>query len=586
MEAGGRTPRGSNSGLYQMWYHSKAASGIGVGEEAESSTHPLIDRLAAWGRAGPRTALRSRISFNLPSMTKSASVLRDLALRPGPANPADQPWAAPALLPLPPHIGIAIVGSGFSGLGTAIALSHEGYADDLIILERRSSVGGTWHDNSYPGCRCDVPSNLYSFSFAPNPGWTETFSAQPEIERYLQRTAREFGVLDKIAFDAALENARWDAERRVWHLETSRGSLTADFLIYGGGLLSEPSVPEISGASSFAGTTFHSAQWNHAHDLTGRRVAIIGTGASTIQFLPIVQKSAGQVILFQRTPPWVFPHRNRPTTGVERLAFRVLPWTQRVSRARNYWMGEGLLGRLLITNSPKLARIEKLARRLLDRQVADPVLRDKLTPTYTPGCKRLLQSNDYYPALQRPNVSVETEKIIELRPEGVVTADGTLHRVDTIIYGTGFRITNNPMAEKVHRADGRTLAEYWAATGMRAYCGTSIPGFPNFFMMAGPNTGIGHTSLVVMIEAQVAHLVGALRAVRARAARTVEVRPDVLERWSTEVQAKAAPTVWNSGGCSSWYLDDAGRNTTLWPDYTYRFIRRTKTFDPADYVLS
>jgi len=519
-------------------------------------------------------------------MTKSASVLRDLALRPGPANPADQPWAAPALLPLPPHIGIAIVGSGFSGLGTAIALSHEGYADDLIILERRSSVGGTWHDNSYPGCRCDVPSNLYSFSFAPNPGWTETFSAQPEIERYLQRTAREFGVLDKIAFDAALENARWDAERRVWHLETSRGSLTADFLIYGGGLLSEPSVPEISGASSFAGTTFHSAQWNHAHDLTGRRVAIIGTGASTIQFLPIVQKSAGQVILFQRTPPWVFPHRNRPTTGVERLAFRVLPWTQRVSRARNYWMGEGLLGRLLITNSPKLARIEKLARRLLDRQVADPVLRDKLTPTYTPGCKRLLQSNDYYPALQRPNVSVETEKIIELRPEGVVTADGTLHRVDTIIYGTGFRITNNPMAEKVHRADGRTLAEYWAATGMRAYCGTSIPGFPNFFMMAGPNTGIGHTSLVVMIEAQVAHLVGALRAVRARAARTVEVRPDVLERWSTEVQAKAAPTVWNSGGCSSWYLDDAGRNTTLWPDYTYRFIRRTKTFDPADYVLS
>jgi cation diffusion facilitator CzcD-associated flavoprotein CzcO len=218
--------------------------------------------------------------------------------------------------------------------------------------------------------------------------------------------------------------------------------------------------------------------------------------------------------------------------------------------------------------------------------VADPVLRDKLTPTYTPGCKRLLQSNDYYPALQRPNVSVETEKIIELRPEGVATADGTLHRVDTIIYGTGFRITNNPMAEKVHGADGRTLAEYWAATGMRAYCGTSIPGFPNFFMMAGPNTGIGHTSLVVMIEAQVAHLVGALRAVRARAARVVEVRPDVLERWSTEVQAKAAPTVWNSGGCSSWYLDDAGRNTTLWPDYTFRFIRRTKTFDPADYVLS
>jgi cation diffusion facilitator CzcD-associated flavoprotein CzcO len=522
----------------------------------------------------------------MPSMTKSASVLRDPASRPDPVNPADQPWSAPALLPLPPHITIAIVGSGFSGLGAAIALSHEGYGDDLIILERRSSVGGTWHDNSYPGCRCDVPSNLYSFSFAPNPHWSETFSAQPEIERYLQRTARQYGVLEKVAFDTALEGARWDADRGLWNIETSRGSLTADFLINGGGGLSEPFIPDIPGASSFAGTTFHSAQWNHGHDLTGRRVAIIGTGASTTQFLPVVQRSAGQVVLFQRTPPWVFPHRNRPTTGVERLAFRMAPWTQRVSRARNYWMGEALLGTMLIRNSPRLGRLEKLAQRFLARQVRDPELRAKLTPTYTPGCKRLLQSNDYYPALQRPNVSVETEKIIEIRPEGVVTADGTLHRVDTIIYGTGFRITSNPMAEKVHGADGRTLKEYWAGTGMRAYCGTTIPGFPNFFMLAGPNTGIGHTSLVVMIEAQVAHVVGALRALRARGGRVVDVRPDVLERWSTEVQTKAAPTVWNSGGCSSWYLDDAGRNTTLWPDYTFRFVRRTRTFDPDDYVLS
>jgi cation diffusion facilitator CzcD-associated flavoprotein CzcO len=521
-------------------------------------------------------------------MTRTVSVPGDQAVRPDPLkrDPAEQPWTTPAQLPLPSHIRIAIVGSGFSGLGAAIALSNEGYGNDLIILERRLSVGGTWHDNSYPGCRCDVPSNLYSFSFAPNPSWSETFSAQPEIERYLQATAREFGVLDKVAFDAALEEARWDAARGVWKLETSRGSLTADFLINGGGGLSEPFIPEIPGAPSFAGTTFHSAQWNHAHDLTGRRVGIIGTGASTIQFLPIVQTSAGQVILFQRTPPWVFPHRNRPTTGPERTAFRMLPWTQRFSRARNYWMGEALLGSMLIRNSPKLGRLEKLAKAFLARQVSDPELREKLTPTYTPGCKRLLQSNDYYPALQRPNVDVETEKIIEIRPEGVVTADGTLHRVDTIIYGTGFRITSNPMAEKVHGTEGRTLTEYWAGTGMRAYCGTTIPGFPNFFMMAGPNTGIGHTSLVVMIEAQVAHVVGALRALRESNATVVDVRPDVLETWSTEVQTKAAPTVWNSGGCSSWYLDDAGRNTTLWPDYTFRFVRKTRTFDPADYVLS
>jgi cation diffusion facilitator CzcD-associated flavoprotein CzcO len=489
-------------------------------------------------------------------------------------------------LPLPSHVRIAIVGSGFSGLGAAIALSAEGYGEDLIMLERRRDVGGTWYDNSYPGCRCDVPSNLYSFSFAPNPRWTETFSAQPEIERYLRATARQFGVLDKVAFDTALVEASWDAAGAVWRIETTRGALTADFLINGGGGLSEPSIPDLPGAASFAGTSFHSAQWNHAHDLTGRRVAIVGTGASTIQFLPVVQKSAGHVTLFQRTPPWVFPHRNRPTRAIERAAYRLLPFTQRVSRARNYWMGEFLLGSLLIHNSAKLARLESLAKAFLTRQVADPELRAKLTPTYTPGCKRLLQSNDYYPALQRPNVTVETEKIIELRPDGVVTADGVLHEVDTIIYGTGFRITANPMAERVRGVDGRTLKDHWAGTGMQAYCGTTIPGFPNFFMMAGPNTGIGHTSLVVMIEAQVAHVVGALRELRARGARVLDVRPDVLARWTAEIQAKAAPTVWNSGGCSSWYLDDAGRNTTLWPDYSFRFTRRTRAFDPDDYVLS
>jgi cation diffusion facilitator CzcD-associated flavoprotein CzcO len=496
------------------------------------------------------------------------------------------PMPRPEPRPLPAHVRIAIVGSGFSGIGVAIALSNEGYGNDLLILERRSDVGGTWYDNSYPGCRCDVPANLYSFSFAPNPDWSETFSAQPEIERYLQATARRYGVTDKVAFDTALEAASWDAGAAVWRIETTRGSLTADFLVNGGGGLSEPFIADLPGASSFAGAAFHSAQWDHTHDLTGRKVAIIGTGASTIQFLPIVQKSAGHVTLFQRTPPWVFPHRNRPTTALERTAFKRLPWTQQISRARNYWFGEAILGSLLIRNSAKLQRLEELAKKFLGRQVADPELRAKLTPTYIPGCKRLLQSNDYYPALQRPNVTVVTEKIIELRPEGVVTADGVLHEVDTVIYGTGFRITSNPMAEKVHGVDGRSLKEHWAGTGMQAYCGATIPGFPNYFMMAGPNTGIGHTSLVVMIEAQIAHVVGALRVLRARGADVIDVRPDVLARWSAEIQGKAAPTVWNSGGCSSWYLDEAGRNTTLWPDYTFRFVRRTRKFNPDDYVLS
>ncbi len=488
-------------------------------------------------------------------------------------------------LPLPDHIRIAIVGAGFSGIGAAIALSEEGYGDDLILLERRPAIGGTWHDNSYPGCRCDVPSNLYSFSFAPNPNWTETYSSQPEIERYLEVTARRYGVTEKVAFETTLDGARWDATRRVWRIETSRGSFTADFLIGGGGLLSQPHIPDIPGAVTFSGTTFHSARWDHADDLTGRRVAIIGTGASTIQFLPVVQRSAGNVTLFQRTPPWVFPHPNRKTRGVERMAYKRWPWTQRVARARTYWIAEATLGSLLIHNKGS-RRLSSLANKLMTRQVADPALRAKLTPTYAPGCKRLLQSNDYFPALQRPNVTVETEKIIELRPEGIVTADGAAHDVDTIIYGTGFRVTSNPMAAKIHGADGRSLNEHWADTGMQAYYGTTIPGFPNYFMLAGPNTGIGHTSLVVMIEAQVAHVVGAFRALRTRGASVIELRPDVLARWSAEVGRKAASTVWNSGGCSSWYLDDKGRNTTLWPDYSFRFVRRARSFAPSDYVLS
>jgi cation diffusion facilitator CzcD-associated flavoprotein CzcO len=502
-----------------------------------------------------------------------------------------QPTADADLRPLPAHTRIAIVGTGFSGLGAAIALADAGQSGtspaDLVLLERRDNVGGTWHDNSYPGCRCDVPSNLYSFSFAPNPSWSETFSAQPEIERYLQRTAHDFGVLERICFSAALEEARWDEGRLVWELTTSRGTLTADVLISGVGPLAEPALPEFAGAERFKGVSFHSAQWRHDVDLAGSRVAVIGTGASTIQFLPIIQKEAGHVTLFQRTAPWVFPHRNRPTLGIERLAYRVVPPLQRFSRARIYWMSELFLGSILIKNSPMLRRVEKIGRRLLARQVKDPELRAKVTPTYTPGCKRLLQSNDYYPALQRPNVTVETDKILEFTEGGVLTADGVEHRADVIIYGTGFRVTDNPTTEHIIGKGGQSLSAYWASTetGMSAYCGTTIPGFPNFFMLAGPNTGIGHTSLVVMIEAQVAHVVGALAALGEANQAAVEVRPEVAQAWGDEMQHKAAPTVWNSGGCSSWYLDSAGRNTTLWPDYTFRFIRRTRHFDPSDYIV-
>jgi len=477
---------------------------------------------------------------------------------------------------------VAIVGTGFAGLGAAIALQRAGI--EHTVLERAADVGGTWRDNRYPGCRCDVPSHLYSFSFAPNPDWTETYSPQPEIFRYLRRTAEEHGVVDRIRFGSELCDAAWDEGEQRWHLDTAGGPLTADVLLLGNGPLAEPAVPDLPGLDRFQGQTFHSARWPSDPDLQGKRVAVIGTGASAIQFVPEIQPEVAKLTVFQRTPPWVMPHRNRRITRAERVLYRRVPATQRFVRGLVYWTRE-LFATSMLRNGKALENMEKLGRKQLAAQIADPELRAKLTPDYKPGCKRLLLSNDYYPALQQDNVDVVTEKIIEVAADGVVTADGVLHEADVIIFGTGFRVTDNPMGERVHGVDGRSLADHWASTGMQAYLGTTVPDFPNLFLLCGPNTGIGHTSLVVMAEAQLTYVVDALRTMEETGASSVRLRPPVLDRWTDEVQAKAARTVWNSGGCASWYLDSEGRNTTLWPDYTWRFVRRTRRFDPMSYEL-
>ena len=481
------------------------------------------------------------------------------------------------------HRRIAVVGTGFAGLGASIALQRAGL--DHIVLERAEDVGGTWRDNRYPGCRCDVPSHLYSFSFAPNPEWSETYSPQPEIFDYLRTTAARFGVLDRVQFGAEVRDAEWRADEQHWRLDTAAGVVTADFLILGNGPLAEPAIPDLPGLETFEGTTFHSAQWRHDVDLSGARVAVIGTGASAIQFVPEIQPVVDTLTVFQRTPPWVLPHRNRRITDGERALYRRIPATQRLVRGLVYWSRE-LFVTGMLRNTKTLDGMEKLARKHLATQVPDPELRAKLTPEYKPGCKRLLPSNDWYPALSRPNVDVVTEKIIEVRPHAVVTADGVEHEVDTIIFGTGFRVTDNPAMERVRGADGLTLAQHWADGGMRAYLGTAVDRFPNFFMLAGPNTGIGHTSLVVILEAQLTYIVDAIRTAEAAGAGAVEVRRTVVDRFNAEVQRKAAKTVWNAGGCASWYLDDHGRNTVLWPDYTFTFVRRTRRFDAGSYELT
>jgi cation diffusion facilitator CzcD-associated flavoprotein CzcO len=492
------------------------------------------------------------------------------------------PSAAATETTLPAEVDIAIVGSGFSGLAMAVRLRRAGFRD-FVILERAQEVGGTWRDNSYPGCACDVPSHLYSFSFAPNPEWSSTFSPQPEIQSYLRKVAEDQRILPHVHFGAEMQEARWDPAARRWQVTTARGSLAARVLIAASGPLSEPSVPELPGLDRFRGKVFHSARWDHEHDLSGERVAVIGTGASAIQFVPQIQPRVDKLHLFQRTPPWVMPRRTRPLTRVERAIYRWMPGAQRLMRAAIYWGRELYAIPLMRASLAPITR--RLGRANLRRQVPDPALREKLTPHYAPGCKRILISNDYYPALSKPNVDVVTDGIGEVRENTVVTTDGSEHEVDTIIFGTGFHVTDMPIIHRLRGGDGRSMAETNGGM-LQAHRGTTVAGFPNLFLLLGPNTGLGHTSVVVMAEAQVGYIVGALRHMRDRAVDAIEVRPDAQAAWNSRLQAAMPGTVWTAGGCSSWYMDASGRVTTLWPDFTFNFRRILRHFDADSYEAS
>jgi cation diffusion facilitator CzcD-associated flavoprotein CzcO len=480
------------------------------------------------------------------------------------------------------HVDIAIIGSGFAGIGAAIRLQQAGF-DDYVVLERARDVGGTWRDNSYPGCACDVPSHLYSFSFAPNPGWSRSFSPQPEIWAYLQRVAREHGVTERTRFGAEVLDAAWDEDAGHWRIETAAGDLTARVLIAGFGGLAEPKLPDVPGIEDFPGAIFHSARWDHEHDLTGERVAVIGTGASAIQFVPQIQPKVKELHLFQRTAPWVMPRFDRRFTRVEKLLFKHLPFTQRLARAGIYWARESMV--IGMAGEPRLLKgLQLLARRFIRRAISDLELRRKVTPDYTIGCKRILISNDYLPSLDQPNVELIAEGLSTVRGNVVVGADGTEREVDTIILGTGFYVTDSPMAERVRGADGRSLAQRWEHS-MQAHRGTTVAGFPNYFHLVGPNTGLGHNSIVYMIESQLNYVVDALATMRREGAHSAEVDAAAQARYNAGVQRAMEGTVWTTGGCASWYLDEEGRNTTLWPGFTFRFRELTKAFDREHYTL-
>jgi cation diffusion facilitator CzcD-associated flavoprotein CzcO len=476
-----------------------------------------------------------------------------------------------------------IIGSGFGGLCMGIKLKAAGL-DAFEILERADDLGGTWRDNRYPGCACDVPANLYSFSFDPNPGWSRTYAPREEIWTYLRSCAQRFGLGPHLRFDEEVVRAELDEARALWVVHARGGRVReARVLVCATGALSTPAWPELPGLERFAGARFHSAAWEAGCDLRGKRVAVVGTGASAIQFVPRIAPEVARLDVYQRTPPWIIPRHDRPVSAVARWLFRALPVTQRLSRAAIYWKLEGrVLGFAL---SPRLMRVaEQAARGHLRRQVPDGELRRKLTPEYVIGCKRVLLSDDYYPALLRPNVELVTGGIREVSTRGVIDADGRERAADVLICASGFNV-QEPLPAGAFFGRGRLdVAEAWR-DGPEAYKGTAVSGFPNLFLIVGPNTGVGHSSMVYMIEAQVAYVMDAIRQMRARGWRAVDVAPEAQASWNRDLARRQRRTVWQTG-CKSWYLHPNGKNTAIWPGFTFRFRSQTARFDAERYRVS
>ena len=485
-----------------------------------------------------------------------------------------------------------IVGAGFGGLCAAIKLEEDGERD-FVVIEKGSDVGGTWRDNTYPGAACDVPSQLYSYSFAPNPDWSMSFSPQPEIQAYIKRVAERSGTLDRFVFDTEVVSATWREESQRWLVETSgpTGPTTyaARFLIAGPGALSEPRLPEIEGIEDFQGEIFHSARWNHDVDLAGKRVAVIGTGASAIQIVPELQKvlaeTGGHLDVYQRTAPWVIPRNEHRYSALEKAAFRHVPGLQRAARTAIYWGRELYVP--AFTKWPKLALPAKQAAlRNIRKGIKDPELRAKVTPTFEIGCKRILISNTYYPALAADNVDLVTDGIAKVTGDAIVTRDGRERPIDVLIVATGFYTTDMPIAHRITGRKGELMSERFARTGTAAYKGSTVPGFPNFFFIVGPNTGLGHSSMVFIIESQVQYVREAIRTMRINEYATVEPTEEAFTSWNADIQERMESTVWSSGGCASWYLDEQGRNTTLWPRSTFVFRHLLHRFDVEKYVVA
>jgi cation diffusion facilitator CzcD-associated flavoprotein CzcO len=477
---------------------------------------------------------------------------------------------------------VVIVGTGFAGIGMAIALTKAGVRD-FVILEKADRVGGTWRENTYPGCACDIRSHLYSFSFEPKADWTREFAPQPEILGYIEHCVAKYQLGPHIRFGQEVTAAEYDEAAAAWDITTANGgSVRGRALVIGQGPLHVPNIPKLAGLERFEGKTFHSARWDHGYDLVGKRVAVIGTGASAIQIVPQIADKTAHLTVFQRTAPWVMPRPDRAFTGKQQDRFARSKLARLAHRNLIYWVQESFVLGFEHPNLIKAA--ERIGRAQIARQVDDPALREKLTPGYTLGCKRALVSSDYYPAYNRPNVDLETAGIAEIREHSILTKDGREIEVDAIIFGTGFHVTDAFANVAITGRAGLKLTDAWR-DGISAHLGTTVAGFPNLFFLVGPNTGLGHNSIIFMIESQTHYIMSCLRLVARSKAASIEVRADVQQRYNRWVQEKSSGSVWLKGGCASWYLDAEGVNRSLWPASTINFWLRMRRVRPADYIL-
>jgi len=485
-------------------------------------------------------------------------------------------------MPAPTDHRAIVIGSGFAGIAMGIKLKEAGI-DDFVILEKDDDLGGTWRDNTYPGCACDVPSYLYSYSFEPNPGWSRMFAPQQEIWDYLRHCVDVYGLTPHLRYGAEVTSATYDDTSATWTVQTGAGDvLTARVITAGVGALHQPRYPDLPGLDRFEGTSFHSAHWDHDHDLAGERVAVVGTGASSVQFVPQIAPTVAHLDVYQRSAPWVTPKPDRGIGATEQALHTRFPIGQWAIRAFVYWALE--LRGIGFAISPRLMRgLELQARHHLDKQVHDPDLRTRLTPHYQIGCKRILVSNDYYPTIVRDDVDLVTDPIRAVTPTGIVTADGTERPADTIVFGTGFEVSGNLTKMKIVGRDGVELNDRWGRDGIGAHLGITIAGFPNLFLLVGPNTGLGHNSIIFMIEQQVAYVIQALAAMDRRDADWIEVGQRPQRRFVERIQARLSESVWT--GCQSWYLDENGRNFTLWPHFAWKYWQETRRLRTRDFAF-